>query len=192
MYNVSFTDREREEYGPTLRSSLAKHTLDFKGSWHQARVGLTHHCQYPNRHRQWNSKLEEFEYEYETTKSFCCPCVGDDSNKNLTGPQRELLLWHWKLGISMVRIQAPMVEHNAVDANDEEVIMPQVIKPTFKTTSCCPIPLCTACELARAKRRNPKVSEKKAIMEKQGILAANQYEPGDHVSMDQFVSQTTG
>ena len=24
--------------------------------------------------------------------------VADDSNKNLTGAQKELLLWHWKLG----------------------------------------------------------------------------------------------
>ena len=122
----------------------------------------------------------------------CCPCVGDDANSNLSGPQRELLLWHWKLGISMTRIQALMVEHEAVDMNKESVIMPQVIKPTFKTTSSCPIPLCTACELARAKKRNPEVSKQKAIEEKQGILSANKYAPGDFVSMDQFVSQTTG
>ena len=192
IYGVSCTDKERAEIGPQLRSSLAKHQLDFKGSWHQARVGLTRHRPDLNIHRHWNSDIEQFEFEYQAVKSMCCPCVGDDSNSNLTGPQRELLLWHWKLGVSMTRIQQLMVEHKAIDANKEEVIMPQVIKPTFKSTSSCPIPLCTACELARAKRRNPQVSEKKAIMEKQGILSANQYEPGDHVSMDQFVSQTTG
>ena len=31
----------------------------------------------------------------------CFSCVGDSENANLTSPQRELLLWHWKLGISM-------------------------------------------------------------------------------------------
>ena len=31
----------------------------------------------------------------------CFLCVGDLANANLTSPQRELLLWHWKLGISM-------------------------------------------------------------------------------------------
>ncbi len=31
----------------------------------------------------------------------CFLCVGDSKNTNLTSPQRELLLWHWKLGISM-------------------------------------------------------------------------------------------
>ncbi len=39
-----------------------------------------------------------------TTESNCFPsfpCVGDSANTNLTSPQRDLLLWHWKLGISM-------------------------------------------------------------------------------------------
>jgi hypothetical protein len=31
----------------------------------------------------------------------CFPCVGDSSNENLTSPQRELLLWHWKLSINV-------------------------------------------------------------------------------------------
>ncbi len=31
----------------------------------------------------------------------CFLCVGDSANANLTSPQRELLLWHWKLCISM-------------------------------------------------------------------------------------------
>ena len=192
VYDVACTDYERETYGQNLRSALAKHHMDFKGSWSQARIGLSRHQPRLNIHRQWNSKVEEFEFEYQATKAMCCPCVGDDANSNLSGPQRELLLWHWKLGISMTRIQALMVEHEAVDMNKESVIMPQVIKPTFKTTSSCPIPLCTACELARAKKRNPEVSKQKAIEEKQGILSANKYAPGDFVSMDQFVSQTTG
>jgi hypothetical protein len=29
------------------------------------------------------------------------PCVGGLKNKNLSMPQKELLLWHWKLGIGM-------------------------------------------------------------------------------------------
>ena len=104
----------------------------------------------------------------------CCPCVRNDSNANLTGPQRELLLWHWKLGISMTRIQQMMVKHEAVDANNESVIMPQVIKLYYKSTSSCPVPLCAAYELARAKRQEPKVVQRKAIAKKEGILAANE------------------
>ncbi len=36
------------------------------------------------------------------------PCVGGLKNENLSMPQKELLLWHWKLGIGMQRLQAMM------------------------------------------------------------------------------------
>ena len=61
VYNVSCTDKERNTFGPELRSSLAKHELDFKGSWHQARIGLSRHKPEMNIHRHWNSELEQFE-----------------------------------------------------------------------------------------------------------------------------------
>ena len=48
-------------------------------------VGLTRH---------WNNDTDDFDYEYRVMQQMCCPCVGDDANVNLTGPQRELLLWH--------------------------------------------------------------------------------------------------
>ncbi len=31
----------------------------------------------------------------------CGPCIGTSENGNLSAPQKELLKWHWKLGISM-------------------------------------------------------------------------------------------
>jgi hypothetical protein len=36
------------------------------------------------------------------------PCVGGLKTENLSMPQEELLLWHWKLGIGMQRLQAMM------------------------------------------------------------------------------------
>jgi hypothetical protein len=36
------------------------------------------------------------------------PFVGGLKNENLLMPQKELLLWHWKLGIGMQRLQAMM------------------------------------------------------------------------------------
>ncbi len=38
----------------------------------------------------------------------CFPCVGGLKNKNLSMPQKELLLWHWKLGIGMQCLQSMM------------------------------------------------------------------------------------
>ena len=67
-----------------------------------------------------------------------------------------------------------MVENEVVDRNKESVLMPQVIKPHFKYTSSCPILLCTACELARAKKQNPEVIKQKTIEEIGGILVSDQ------------------
>ena len=141
--------------------------------------------------RSWNTDQEEFDFKFKTTQALFCPCVGDDANKNLSGPQRELLLWHWRTGCSMRRVQQLMVEHEGISSNDESVIFPQVIKPKFKSTSSCPIPLCAACELARAKKRNPGVKKQQAIKERQDILACNQYQAGDFVSMDQYLQMIT-
>jgi hypothetical protein len=38
----------------------------------------------------------------------CFLCVGNSENKNLTSSQRELFLWHWKLGINMYWVQELM------------------------------------------------------------------------------------
>ena len=172
VHKVSCTDDEREQVGPHLRSAQAQHTLNFK--------------------RKSNYCDDEFEYEFQAFSSICAPCLSDDSNLNLTGPQRELLLWHWKLGISMHRIQEIMKQHEAVDRDTDSVLMPQVIKPRFPSTSYCKVPLCTTCELSRAKKRNPKVIKTQAIKEREQVLAADQYEPGDFVSMDQFIVRTPG
>ena len=80
-----------------------------------------------------------------------CPCVGTDENANLLVPQKELLTWHWKLGIGMQRIQEMMRENKAIDGNGREHILPPVISPTFASMPNCPIPLCHSCELARGK-----------------------------------------
>ncbi len=190
IFDVSCNEQHKRVGREQLRSSLARHAMDFNGSWEEAQQSLQ--LRSIGADRNWNKDREEFEYEFKAMEAMVCPCVGDDANSNLTGPQRELLLWHWRLGCSMKRVQQLMVEHEAVDTSDESVIFPQVIKPRFKSSSSCPIPLCTACELARAKKRNPKVIQQKAIEEKEGILAANKYCAGDFVSMDQFVCRTSG
>jgi hypothetical protein len=71
-------------------------------------------------------------------------------------------------------------------------LMPTVIHPKFATASSCVIPKCAACELSRARRRSPAVMKQHAIDECAGILAANNYRPGDFVSMDQYVCATPG
>jgi len=191
--NVSCTDEERKEIGPKLGAYYQRTSapLELNQQLDVARQSLS--VQKLGMPRTWNRKRNKFDFAFKSTPEMMChPCVGEDGNKNLSGPQKELLKWHWKLGISMTRIQEMMVEHNAVDSNGNPYVFPQIIKPNFRSTSSCKIPLCTSCELARAKRRSTKVSKKVDIEEKQGILACEKYEVGDFVSMDQYISKTPG
>jgi hypothetical protein len=101
-------------------------------------------------------------------------------------------MWHWRLGISMSRIQELMVPHWAKDENGLQDVMPCLITPAFKIAATCPILCCAACELACAHQRLTGATKQLAVEEKAGILSANQYQVGYLVSMDQFVSDTPG
>ncbi len=104
----------------------------------------------------------------------------------------ELLLWHWRLGISISYILELMVPHWAKDENGLQDVMPCLITPAFKTAATCPISCCAACELACACCRPTGATKQLAVEEKAGILSTNQYQVRDLVSMDQFVSGTPG
>ena len=99
------------------------------------------------------------------------PCISVKENKNLSQGQKELLLWHWKLGISIRRIQELMRGHQSKDTNGKTTWIPPVIPTKFPQASNCPIPKCQTTELAREKCRNPKVVRQEALKEKEAILA---------------------
>jgi len=122
----------------------------------------------------------------------CFPCVGDETNQQLTGPQKELLLNHWKYSINMQHCQELMQERVYVLDDGTEVRRPPILPTKHATTKSCKIPMCMSCELAKLKTRSPKVKTTKAIKEKEGILSTDSYEPGDMVSTDQFVVKTVG
>jgi hypothetical protein len=167
--NVSCMAKERETIGPYLWASCTRHSLAF------------------NTHDQ--APVFECEHIFDTDTSLF-PSMEDPSNVNLTPGQKELLLWHWRLGMSMSRIQGLVVPHRAKDENGLQDVMPCVITPAFKTAATCPIPCCVACELACAHCCPTGATKQLAVEEKAGILSANQYQVGDLVSMDQFVSGT--
>ena len=104
-------------------------------------------------------------------RDFICPCVGTEENTNLSGPQKELLTWHWKLGVGMQRIQEMMRETKAIDDAGRELVLPPVITPTFASTPNCLIPMCHSRELARQKRRSPNIKQSHAIPEKEALLS---------------------
>ena len=84
--------------------------------------------------------------------------VGGPVNENLTMAQKELLLWHWRLGVGMQRIQAMMRNRTYEDPLGRHTVLPPIIKARFASTSSCTIPKCQSCELAWARQRSPYVN----------------------------------
>jgi hypothetical protein len=154
-----------------LWSSCARHSLAF------------------NTHNQ--APVFECEHNFDMDASLFSLMAGP-SNVNLTPGKKELLRRHQRLGISMSRIQELMVPHQAKNENGLQDVMPCLITPAFKTAATCPIPCCAACELACAHPRPTGATKQLAVEEKAKNLSANQYQVGDLVSMDQFVSGTPG
>ena len=124
------------------------------------------------------------------------PCflwVSDLENKNSTSPQRELLLWHWKLGINMYQVQELMRERKFKGPFGQHTILPPIIQPNFPSVWNCVILVCQPCLLAHARKRTPNVKHSKAIPENEGALIShNRYEVGNFVSADQFICKTPG
>ncbi len=120
------------------------------------------------------------------------PCVGGLKNENLLMPQKELLLWNWKLGIRMQRLQAMMRTQTFEDPFGRLHSIPPIIKTKFASTSSCAIPKCQSCELAWAQQRPPKVKKVQLNLDSEGAISCNKLEVGDFVSTDQFVCRTPG
>jgi hypothetical protein len=120
------------------------------------------------------------------------PCVGGLENENLLMPQKELLLWHWKLGIGMQRVQSMMRNRTFKDPFGRTQVHPPIIKSKFASTASCMIPKCQSCELAWTRQRSPNVKRVQPNLEVEGAITRNKLEVGDFVSTDQFVCRTPG
>ena len=73
--------------------------------------------------------------EFKTFSQFYGPCVGYSENKNMTDPQNELIMCHWKLGIIMYRIQELMKYQSMEYPNGNNVFLPPVILYKLRSTS---------------------------------------------------------
>jgi hypothetical protein len=122
----------------------------------------------------------------------CIPCVGNLENKNLTSPQRELLLWHWKLGSNMYQVQEIMHERTFEEPLDKCMVLPPIIKPKLPSAWNCVSPVCQSYRLAHARKRTSNVKHSTVIPENEGALSRKRYEVGDFVSTDQFICKTPG
>jgi hypothetical protein len=164
VYNCSVSAQEMKDHAPFIRSALPKYEMkmDFLGGWSSEVL------------KSWNLASEEINSEfghYCRASGFGLPNVGVDTNVNLTSAQKELLLWHWKLGISMQRIQELMRVVEVHEPDGAISTMDRVICPKIRSASTCPIPLCQSCQLSRAiKQRKPSVTKSKAVPEEAAVL----------------------
>ena len=64
----------------------------------------------------------------------CFPSVADKMNQQLMGTQKELLLWHEKLGINMQHVQELMHDQVYNNGDNVDVHLPPIL-PTKHTTT---------------------------------------------------------
>jgi hypothetical protein len=110
--------------------------------------------------------------------------VAEQTNQNLTASQKELLLWHWKLSHAGFQ----WVQKLAVQSMNR----PLILVPKNSTVSSCPAPLCTACQLAKQNRRTPGTEQRGTVPDTDMLLRRGHLEPGDMVSIDQYISGIPG
>ncbi len=109
---------------------------------------------------------------------------------NLTGPQKDLLLWHWKLCINMNHVQELMPPRLYQVPGEPDISFPPIIPTKHTTTRTCQVPVCLSCKLSTLKTRTPKTHLYTPVESNQGVLKVNKYKPGVMVSSDQFVIAT--
>eukprot|EP00956_Cyclotella_meneghiniana_P015029 scaffold22790_cov42-Cyclotella_meneghiniana.AAC.1 len=185
LHGCHVSPQEMKEHGPHIRSALPsyKRKTDALGSFTE---GLF---------QNWNLATIPVDEEFDAVASsfgYGLPGVGVPDNHNLSSAQKELLLWHWKLGVSMQRVQQLMRVAELRESTGAVTVMDRVIVPKIKSAANCPIPMCQSCQLSRARLRKPKVAKSKAIPENAGALSRDQYCTGDFVSLDQYIVKTPG
>jgi hypothetical protein len=115
--------------------------------------------------------------------------VAEQTNQNLTPSQRELLLWHWKLGhCGFAWVQSLAAKPRSKPDSNEETT-PLLLTKAGKVSSCL-APLCAACQLAKQTIRTPRTENRSA--KERHVLKRDDLLPGDRVSIDQYQSSLPG
>ncbi len=124
-----------------------------------------------NNEPPWPPKPKFDDLSEEQQNLHCCGCASSPDNKNLSGPQRELLLWHNKLCLNMRDLQKLMRPRVIRDqAGNELEKLPPVIPTQYKSTKNLKpdqYPVCTACKLSTARARSPGEKTSKPVKQKE-------------------------
>ena len=154
IFDSSCSAKEVKEIGSHVCSALPQNErkVDFLGSWSKDN--------FANWGIQANARFD----------GVSLPNVAWEENQNLSSAQKELLLWHWKLGISMHHIQELMRVSEMKEPNGAISVKDRIIVPKLSSAATCDIPVCQSCELSRAKQRKAPVVKAKANESSEGAI----------------------
>jgi hypothetical protein len=128
----------------------------------------------------------EIKYTFETAGM----SVAEQTNQNMTPSEKELLLWHWKLGhCGFQWVQSLAAKPRKIDESDKEK-SPILLTKAPKVSSCNP-PMCAACQLGKQTIKTPG-TESGAAKKVRFQLRSEHLQPGQKVSMDQYHSSVPG
>jgi hypothetical protein len=115
--------------------------------------------------------------------------VADETNQNLTAPQRELLLWHHRLA----HVNFQWVQWlAATPRNQEDNRTGLLLEVKESKVLSCPQPLCSSWQVAKQARRGAEVFRNVMEENKEMVLKCDHLTPGDMVSIDQYISVSPG
>ena len=118
------------------------------------------------------------------------PSIVDTTNQNMNRHQKELLLWHWKLGhahMGWIQSLAAVPEQRG----DNVGMRPIIQTKANSQMSSCERPLCTACELSKATRRT-REGARQCTGGCEAAIRSSSLQPGDQVLIDQYQSSFPG
>ena len=111
-------------------------------------------------------------------------------NTNLTKPQKELLLWHQRLGHAGFSWIQDLMHPGKTNVGDDSTTPFITTKQT--STSRCPHPKCEACLFAKQHRRTSDSQKVVNKPDREMAIRRNNLKPGDLVSGDQWISSQPG
>lgn len=119
--------------------------------------------------------------------------VADETNQNLTAAQKELLLWHWRLGHRDFQSLKDLFRPREAQPNSDSVPnLPSECLTSKVDVLKAHVPLCAACQLANAHRRGAGTTTTKIKPQKENILKWDDIVPGQRVSIDHYESSVRG
>jgi hypothetical protein len=114
--------------------------------------------------------------------------VAEEVNQNITAAQKELLVSHWKTGhANFGWLQALSTQPRADERQDLPFFKLKNPKASSRVA-----PLCVACQIAKQHRRAPREEGVFRFDRKEMKLKEEHLEPGQMVSIDQYISAVPG